>query len=144
MTMEKVKKCLKVAGFLPLALVGYMLFICSKILNAVACLVICDPGEALEELRSIANKRGSEIIKATFKDGREIILKSPDELYNIDKKRMALFVFNNTQVFCGYSDGEVDEDGEFSIFRENHGIALPFNRLIGWCYDDSKTNAEGD
>lgn len=77
-------------------------------------------------------------IKATFADGRKRVLKSPDELCKIDKKRKALFVFDNWQVYSGYSDGEVDEYGDFGVFGTIHGIALPFNRLIGWCYENSK------
>lgn len=77
-------------------------------------------------------------IKATFADGRKRVLKSPDELCKIDQKRRALFVFDNWQVYSGYSDGEVDEDGDFGVFCTIHGIALPFNRLIGWCYENDK------
>lgn len=75
---------------------------------------------------------------ATFSDGRRRTLKSPDDLCKIDKSKEALFVFDNGQVFSGYSDGEVDEDGDFAVHKTIHGIALPFNRLIGWCYDNSK------
>lgn len=75
---------------------------------------------------------------ATFSDGRRRTLKSPDDLCKIDKSKEALFVFDNGQVFSGYSDGEVDEDGDFAVHKTIHSIALPFNRLIGWCYDNSK------
>ena len=71
-----------------------------------------------------------------FSDGLERTLKSPDDLWEIDEEREALFVFDNGQVFCGYSDGEVDEDDDFAVRRDKHGIALPFNRLVGWCYKD--------
>ena len=77
-------------------------------------------------------------IKAIFADGRKRILKSPDELCKIDKNRRALFVFDNWQAYSGYSDGEVDGTGDFGVFGAIHGIALPFNRLIGWCYENSK------
>ena len=77
-------------------------------------------------------------VVATFSDGRRRTLKSPDDLCKIDKNKEALFVFDNGQVFSGYSDGEVDEDGDFAVHKTIHGIALPFNRLIGWCYDNSK------
>lgn len=77
-------------------------------------------------------------IKVTFNDGRKRTLKSPDQLSGINKNCKALFVFDNWQVYKGYSDGEVDEEGDFCLFGSIHGIALPFNRLIGWCYDNSK------
>lgn len=81
-------------------------------------------------------------IVATFSDGMKRTLKSPDELCKISKTREALFVFNNGQVFSGYSDGEVDEDGDFAVLKTIHGIALPFNRLVGWCYKNSKKDTK--
>lgn len=77
-------------------------------------------------------------IKVTFEGGRKRTLKSPDELCKIDRNRRALFVFDNWQVYSGYSDGEVDDAGDFGVFGTIHGIALPFNHLIGWCYENSK------
>lgn len=81
-------------------------------------------------------------IVATFSDGTKRTLKSPGELCKISKNREALFVFNNGQVFSGYSDGEVDEDGDFAVIKTIHGIALPFNRLVGWCYKNSKKDTK--
>lgn len=77
-------------------------------------------------------------IKVTFADGSRRVLKSRDELKNIDKNREAMFVMNNLQVFHGYCDGDVDEDGDFCLMRTIHGIGLPFDRLIGWCYKTNK------
>ena len=73
-------------------------------------------------------------ITATFSDGRRRVLKSPDELQNIDKHRETLFVMDNGEVYAGYSDGEIDEDGDFCVMGTLHGIGLPFSRLAGWCY----------
>ena len=73
-------------------------------------------------------------ITVIFKDGRRRVLKAPSELKNIDKNREAQFVMNNSQVYCGYCDGEVDDDGNFCVMRTIYGIDLPFNRLLGWCY----------
>lgn len=39
----------------------------------------------------------SEKITVTFSDGKRRVLKSPDEMGNIDARRTALFVFNNFQ-----------------------------------------------
>ena len=77
-------------------------------------------------------------IKVTFTDGSRRVLKSRDELKNIDKHREAIFVMNNLQVFRGYCDGEVDEDGDFCLMITIYGIGLPFDRLIGWCYKTNK------
>ncbi len=77
-------------------------------------------------------------ITATLKNGRRRVLKSPTDFHAIDKNRKAMFVMDNWQVYTGYSDGEVDEEGDFGIFGTIHGIALPFNRMIGWCYESTK------
>ena len=77
-------------------------------------------------------------ITATFKGGRRRVLKSPEDFKTIDKNRKAMFVMDNWQVYTGYSDGEVDEESDFGIFGTIHGIALPFNRMIGWCYESTK------
>lgn len=74
-------------------------------------------------------------LTVTFKGGRRRVLKSPEDFKSIDKKRKAMFVMDNWQVYTGYSDGEVDEEGDFGVFRTIHGIALPFNRMLGWCYE---------
>lgn len=75
-------------------------------------------------------------IEVTFKGGMKRVLKSPGELCKIDRNRRALFVFKNLQVFGGYSDGEVDDDGDFAVFPTTmHGMALPFDFLLGWCYE---------
>ena len=77
-------------------------------------------------------------ITVEFSDGSRRVLKSPYELQNIDKAREARFVMDDGQVFTGYCDGEVDEDGDFCLMRTIHGIGLPFNRLIGWCYTTNR------
>ncbi len=76
-------------------------------------------------------------ITVTFQNGRRRVLKTPEEFYKIDKNRKALFVMKNLRVVEGYSDGEVDEDGDFGVFGTIHGIALPFERMLGWCYEST-------
>ncbi len=71
----------------------------------------------------------------TFKGGRRRVLKSPEDFKTIDKNRKAMFVMDDWKVYTGYSDGEVDEEGDFGIFGTIHGIALPFNSMVGWCYE---------
>ena len=83
-------------------------------------------------------------ITVTFEGGKRRVLKSPDEMGNIDARRTALFVFNNFQVYRGTTDGEVDEDGYFCLKTDRStipgtlGIGLPFARLIGWAYENPK------
>ncbi|WP_302575192.1 hypothetical protein [uncultured Duncaniella sp.] len=76
-------------------------------------------------------------ITVTFQNGRHRVLKTPEEFYKIDKNRKAMFVMNNLRVFEGYSDGEVDEAGDFGIFGTIYGITLPFERMLGWCYEST-------
>ena len=73
-------------------------------------------------------------ITVTFSDGRRRVLKAPIELNKIEKSREATFIMDNLEIFHGYCDGDIDEDGDFAIMRNRHTIGLPFNRLLGWCY----------
>lgn len=82
-------------------------------------------------------------IKVTFSDGSRRVLQSPCELENIDKHREAKFVMDNWEVYQGYCDGEVDEDGDFCIMQTIHWIGLPFTRLLGWCYVTPCINKKG-
>ena len=77
-------------------------------------------------------------IKVTMSDGSRRVLKSPNDLANIDENREAGFVMGNGEIFYGYSDGEVDEDGDFCVTRTHHNsIGLPLKYLIGWFYKSS-------
>ena len=75
-------------------------------------------------------------IKITLTNGQEYKLRQPDTLEEIDRSRTALFVFDNMECYEGCSDGKVDVDGDFAIFKPGvkHGIALPYKRLAGWQY----------
>lgn len=77
-----------------------------------------------------------ENVKITLTNGQKYKLRKPEELSEIDTERTALFVFDNLEVYSGQSDGEIDEDGDFCICLpgKNYGIAMPFNRLVGWAY----------
>lgn len=77
-------------------------------------------------------------ITAIFKNGRKRKLKSPEHFHSIDKNRRALFFMDDFRVYEGYSDGEIDEEGDFGVFGTIHGIALPFNKMIGWCYKSGR------
>lgn len=74
-------------------------------------------------------------LTVTFKGGRRRVLKSPEDFKTINEKREAMFVMDDWQIYTGYSDGKVDEKGNFGVFGTIHGIALPFNRMLGWCYE---------
>lgn len=73
-------------------------------------------------------------IKVKFQDGRTRVLKLPGKLKDIDKSRETHFVMMNGRVYTGWCDGEIDEEGNFNIWRTLHGIGLPFKSLLGWCY----------
>lgn len=75
-------------------------------------------------------------VTITRKDGTKTRydLKSRTKLSEVDEKREVITFFDNGQCFVGYCDGEVDEDGDFCLMNTIHGIGLPFNRLLGWCY----------
>lgn len=75
-------------------------------------------------------------VKITLTNGQKYKLRGPDTLSEIDRSRTAIFMFDNLQVYEGRSDGEVDEEGDFAIFKPglNVGAGLPFNRLVGWAY----------
>lgn len=75
-------------------------------------------------------------IKITLTNGQKYKLRNPDTLSEIDKSRTAIFLFDNMKVYSGCSDGEVDDDGDFCVFvpGKNHGIGMPYKRLVGWAY----------
>ena len=78
-------------------------------------------------------------ITATLRNGKTITLNNPDDIDTIAAQRGCLFFFDNGQVFHGFTDGEVDEDGDFCLTSGNEvkgmkGLALPFGRLLGWAY----------
>ena len=81
-----------------------------------------------------------ENIKITLTNGQKYKLRKPEELSEIDKDRTAIFVFDDMKAYNGCSDGKVDVNGDFCIFApgKNHGIAIPFNRLVGWAYKRGK------
>lgn len=75
-------------------------------------------------------------IKITLTNGQKYKLREPESLPEIDRERTAIFAFDNLQVYNGQSDGMLDEDEDFHIFvpGKNHGICMPFSRLLGWAY----------
>lgn len=75
-------------------------------------------------------------IKITLTNGQKYKLRTPDTLSKIEMTQTAIFIFDNMEVYTGCSDGEVDEDGDFCIFvpGKNHGIGMPYKRLVGWAY----------
>ncbi len=83
-------------------------------------------------------------ITVTFKGGKRRVLRAPDTLQTIDARRAAYFVFDNFQVYKGQTDGEVVEEGDFCLRTDRGatpggaGIGLPFARLIGWAYVNTK------
>lgn len=77
-----------------------------------------------------------EKIKITLTNGQKYKLRKPETISEIDRSRTAIFLLDDMNVYTGCCDGEVDADGDFCIFRpgKNHGIAMPYARLMGWAY----------
>lgn len=75
-------------------------------------------------------------IKITLTNGQKYKLRMPGTLSEIKSSRTAIFLFDNMKVYSGCSDGKVDADGDFCIFAPglNHGIGMPYKRLVGWAY----------
>lgn len=76
-------------------------------------------------------------IEIKLSDGRVYSIRDKATLDEIDEEQEAIFLFNNGEIYCGRSDGQVDEDGEFVLLKKGKklGIALPFSRLAGWAYE---------
>lgn len=74
--------------------------------------------------------------KITLTNGQKYKLRKPGILSEIDRSRMAIFLFDDMKVYSGCSDGEVDAEGDFCIFKPGKGlgIAMPYARLVGWAY----------
>lgn len=81
-------------------------------------------------------------MKITLTDGQQYKLRMPDTLSEIDKNRTAIFLFDNMEVYEGQSDGKVDGDGDFAIFKPNvkFSAGMPYNRLVGWAYKREVTH----
>lgn len=79
----------------------------------------------------------SQGIEIKLSDGRVYSLRDKATLDEIDEEQEAIFLFDNEEIYCGRSDGQVDEDGEFVLLKKGKklGIALPFSRLVGWAYE---------
>lgn len=77
-------------------------------------------------------------IKIDFISGKQITFDtdSKEKLSKIDKNREAYFLFNSFEIFSGFSDGKVDEDGDFIIKKAGSILnpAFPYKRLMGWKY----------
>lgn len=73
-------------------------------------------------------------IKVRFKDGRTRVLKPSEKLNDINKDREAIFVMMDGSVYIGWSEGDIDKNGDLTIWRTLHCVVLPFKDLLGWCY----------
>lgn len=76
-------------------------------------------------------------IEITLTDGRRYSLRDKQTLCDIDEEQEAIFLFDNGEIYRGQSDGQEDDEGDFHLFKtgSQHGIALPFARLVAWAYE---------
>lgn len=74
--------------------------------------------------------------KITLSNGESYKLNPKEDLDKINKERLSLFLFNNGEIYEGYTEGRIDEYGDFCLSKPNtkFSIGLPYNRLIGWAY----------
>ena len=81
------------------------------------------------------------------KDGKRLrrVLKEADKLSEISLTRRAIFVFCSFKVYEGFSDGNVDNEGYFTIINEPKAPAwgrdFPFDELVGWAYAEGRKEA---
>lgn len=84
-------------------------------------------------------------VTITKKDGSQIIydLITSSKLKFVDPTRKVVVFFDSGEVYKGFTDGGIDEDSEFCV-RANPDdkfcAALPFDRLLGWAYEDEGRN----
>ena len=80
-------------------------------------------------------------LEITLTDGTKYKMNMPETIKDIDDGKKALFMFDNCDLYSGYSDGLVDEEGDFAILKtpKGPGIAMPFDRLVGWAYKKGGT-----
>lgn len=76
-------------------------------------------------------------IEITLTDGRRYSLRDKHTLCDINEEQEAIFLFDNGEIYHGQSNGQVDDEGDFHLFKtgSQHGIALPFARLVAWAYE---------
>ena len=77
----------------------------------------------------------------TKTDGSQVKydLRSRSNLGDANPTKIVVLFFDNGDVYKGYTDGTVDEDFEFCLkvrLDDKFSAALPFNRLMGWAYED--------
>ena len=78
-----------------------------------------------------------EITVEFFKDGRKVKLNEPEALEEYDASKEVSLVFVNGQIYRGMFDGMDDED-EIRLKIGDHCIGLPYSKLLGWYYEESK------
>lgn len=90
-------------------------------------------------------------VTITYKtnDGRNhrYKLNGTEKLSSISRKKEAIFVIGMT-VYNGYSDGKIDECGNFSIWDKpenpSKGIGVPANKLVGWAYKRNRKEVKDE
>lgn len=91
-------------------------------------------------LSDYSRNRYLRTITITLSDGKKYRLNASFRIYTIDKNREAIFIFDNGDAFKGFSDGNINEEGEISFSRVQDGkykMGLPYESLIGWQYFDA-------
>lgn len=85
-------------------------------------------------------------VTITKSDGTQIKydLRSRSNLGDVDPTKIVVLIFDNGEVFKGYTDGSVDEDYDFGLkacLNDKFMVGLPFYRLLGWAYESDGRQA---
>ncbi|MBO5058003.1 MAG: hypothetical protein J6C05_08890 [Prevotella sp.] len=91
-------------------------------------------------LSDYARNKYLRTISITLSNGNKYRLLHSFRIYTIDKKREAIFVFDDGDAFKGFSDGKINEEGEISFSLVQDGkykMGKPYESLIGWQYFDN-------
>ena len=75
-------------------------------------------------------------IEITLDGGQSITLNYPEELEECDNSKQVSLVFDNGEVYTGLFV-EIDEDWYIYLKKDGCGIGLPYDRLLGWFYQNN-------
>lgn len=76
-------------------------------------------------------------IKITF-NGSSYTVKEPKELENVEKGRAVLCFFKKMDIYAGFTDGKIDNKGNFCLSNKNKTLwqIINIDELLGWAYFD--------
>ena len=84
-------------------------------------------------------------IEVTLANDDKYILKSKEELCNVDSSKEVILVFSNGFIYTGHTDGKIIDCNEeclvkMVVIQPNnfpYAVGLSYENLIGWSYKSS-------